>query len=201
VINKHLIDLAISLQEVDRDAPRLQLWGKQAASVLTSGGRLLVCGSGGEAIQARHLEQVLARPEDGRPALAVAALVPLPPDRSPERPDDCYGICEQVRDHGRPGDILLCLSPDETGADVAAAVVAARELGLTTWGLTGPGPGLLAEACAETICVAASASSTVEEVHLAAIHILCAALNSAVRDALRDGKHGRAGPRRGLAAA
>jgi len=41
---------------------------------------------------------------------------------------------------------------------------------------------------ARAVCVGAAVTSTVEEVHLAAIHILAAALNSAVRDAIRAGQ-------------
>jgi D-sedoheptulose 7-phosphate isomerase len=172
VIDRHLISLAIALQHIDDDVPKLQAWGRSAASVLATGGRLLACGTGASAQQARHLVTELTGPEDDRPALAVATL-PVGSDVN----NDCG-----------PGDVLLCLSAiwaDEGIADVARA---AGELGVTTWALTGPAPNAVAAACAEAVCVEAAVPTTVEEVHLAAIHILCAALDSAVRDAVRAGQ-------------
>jgi phosphoheptose isomerase len=74
VIDRHLISLAIALQHIDDDVPRLQAWGQSAASALIAGGRLFACGSGNSAQQARHLVSELAHPEDDRPPLAVATL-------------------------------------------------------------------------------------------------------------------------------
>ena len=172
MIDRHLISLAIALQRIDDDVPKLQAWGRSAASVLTAGGRLLACGAGASAQQARHLVTELAGPEDDRPALAVATL----------------SVGSDMHNDCRPGDVLLCLSA--TGADerVADAASAASELGVTTWALTGPAPNAVAAACTEAVCVDAAVPTTVEEVHLAAIHILCAALDSAVRDAVRAGQ-------------
>ena len=172
MIDRHLISLAIALQHIDDDVPKLQAWGRSAASVLTAGGQLLACGAGASAQQARHLVTELAGPEDDRPALAVATL----------------SVGSDVHKDCRPGDVVLCLSA--TGADegIADAAWAAGELGVTTWALTGPAPNAVADACAEAVCVDAAVPTTVEEVHLAAIHILCAALDSAVRDAVRAGQ-------------
>ena len=173
MIDRHLISLAIALQHIDDDVPKLQAWGRTAASALATGGRLLACGAGASAQQARHLVTELVGPDDDRPALAVATL----------------SVGSDVHDNCQPGDVVLCLSP--TGADqaIAAAATAAGDLGVTTWALTGPAPNIVAAACAEAVCVDAAMPTTVEEVHLVAIHILCAALNSAVRDAVRAGQH------------
>lgn len=172
MIDRHLISLAIALQHIDDEVPKLQGWGRSAASVLAMGGRILACGAGASAQQTRHLVTELAGADDDRPALAVATL----------------SAGSDVHDNCQPGDIVLCLSP--TGADeaIAAAATAAGKLGATTWALTGPEPNVVAAACAEAICVDAAVPTTVEEVRLAAIHILCAALNSAVRDAVRAGQ-------------
>jgi D-sedoheptulose 7-phosphate isomerase len=171
VIDRHLITLAIALQDVDDEVPKLQSWGRNAASILAAGGQLFACAAGTGAQQARHLVTELNGREDERPPLAVATL--------PARSD--------VRSHCQPGDVVLCLSATGADDEIAAAAVAAGEMGVTTWALTGPAPNAVAAACAEAICVDAAVTSTVEEVHLAAIHILCAALNSAVRDAVRAG--------------
>jgi D-sedoheptulose 7-phosphate isomerase len=172
VIDRHLISLAIALQHIDEDVPKLQAWGRTAASQLAAGGRLLACGEGASVQQARHLVAELASPEDERPPLAVATI----------------SVRSHSRSDLRPEDVVLWLSA--TGADegVAAAAAAAGERGATSWALTGAAPNGLAAACADAVCVSAAVTSTVEEVHLAAIHIFIAALNSAVRDAIRAGR-------------
>jgi D-sedoheptulose 7-phosphate isomerase len=182
VIDRHLISLAIALQHIDEDVPKLQAWGRTASSKLAAGRRLLACGAGTSAQQARHLVSEFATREDERPPLAVATL----------------SVGSDARTDCESGDVVLYLSA--TGADegIAAAAAAASELGVTTWALTGPAPNALAVACAEAVCVGAAATSTVEEVHLAAIHILAAALNSAVRDAVRAGQPWPQQPRRAV---
>jgi D-sedoheptulose 7-phosphate isomerase len=90
-----------------------------------------------------------------------------------------------VRAHGRVGDLLVCLSTSGRSPNVIAAAQAAAEIGMTAWALTGPGPNPLADACAEAITVDVPVTSTVQEVHLAAIHIMCAAVDAAVRDGLQ----------------
>jgi D-sedoheptulose 7-phosphate isomerase len=190
VINQHLTSLAVALRAVDAHAPRLQSWAGTTAAVLLAGGRLLACGTGASAAQAEHLVSRLAAPDDERPALpAFAVAVPAP--HGDRQPNYAAALADRVRELGRRGDILLCIcatgDSDETVAcdEITACARAAADLGMTTWALTGPGPNQLADACAEAIAVPAPAASTAEEVHLAAIHIFCAAVDSRVRDASR----------------
>jgi phosphoheptose isomerase len=85
-----------------------------------------------------------------------------------------------VRAHGRPGDVLLALSTSGRSGNVLGAVRAAREGGLDSWALTGSAPNPLAELADEAICLTAPATSTVQELHLVAIHALCAAVDREV---------------------
>ncbi|WP_203990295.1 SIS domain-containing protein, partial [Sphaerisporangium rufum] len=78
-----------------------------------------------------------------------------------------------------PGDILICLSTSGTSRNVIAAAQAARGRGITAWALTGPAPNPLADACDETFAVPADDTATVQEVHLAVIHLLCGVVEEA----------------------
>ncbi len=66
----------------------------------------------------------------------------------------------------------MCLSTSGRSPNVVAAARRARRLGLAAWAVTGPGPNPLAAACDDAITVG-GATSTVQEIHLAAIHLLC----------------------------
>jgi D-sedoheptulose 7-phosphate isomerase len=74
----------------------------------------------------------------------------------------------------------VCLSTSGTSLNVVQAAKAASAAGLTALALTGRGPNLLSRCCDDAIMVDAMATCTVQEVHLAAIHILCAAVDAEV---------------------
>jgi D-sedoheptulose 7-phosphate isomerase len=184
VSSSHLVRLEETLRAFEPQVPRLEVWGRRAARVLTTGGRLLACGNGGSAEQAQHLTtELVGRYQDERQPLAALSLTH---DMSAVTAiGNDYGASQtfarQVRAHGRIGDLLVCLSTSGRSPNVVAAAEAAAAIGMTAWALTGPGPNPLADACAEAITVDTPMTSTVQEVHLAAIHIMCAAVDAAVR--------------------
>jgi D-sedoheptulose 7-phosphate isomerase len=185
--DSHLEMLTSALRGFDASVPTLRGWGETAARVLGGGGRLLACGNGGSAEQAQHLtSELVGRYQHDRQPLAalplhadLAALTAIGNDYGP---DEVFA--RQVRAHGRPGDILVCLSTSGSSRNVVAAAAAAAERGLVTWALTGPAPNPLASVCADAIAVDADAVCTIQEVHLAAIHILCDAIDSALARSL-----------------
>jgi D-sedoheptulose 7-phosphate isomerase len=179
----HLVALSAALGALERDVPRLEAWASLVGGVLLGGGRLLACGNGGSAEQAEHLTaELVGRYQEERPAFAAfplhadsAALTAIGND---------YGLeqifARQVQAHGRPGDVLVCLSTSGTSLNVVRAAKAASAADLTTLALTGRGPNLLSRCCDDAIMADAAATCTVQEVHLAAIHILCAAVDAEV---------------------
>ncbi|REF01073.1 D-sedoheptulose-7-phosphate isomerase [Thermomonospora umbrina] len=179
----HLTRLEIALRGLRRRGDLLEEWGRDLAAVLDSGGRLLACGNGGSAAQAQHLTAELVGRFDGeRRALSA---IPLHGDTSAFTaivndygPDEVFA--RQVRAHGRPGDVLLCLSTSGTSRNVLAAARAAAEEGLRTWALTGPAPNPLAGMCERALTIDAPSTATVQEVHLAVVHLLCAAVDRGV---------------------
>lgn len=182
-LTPHLAALERALERFDHQATHIARWGAELATVLRSGGRLLCCGNGGSAEQAQHLTaELVGRYEGDRPAFSA---IPLHADvTSLTAVVNDYGAEEmfarQVRAHGRPGDILLGLSTSGGSPNVIAAAVAAVETGVRAWALTGPGPNPLTAVCDDAITVDAPLTSTVQEVHLAAVHMLCAAVDAAV---------------------
>jgi D-sedoheptulose 7-phosphate isomerase len=191
--DSHLALLTAALRTFERAVPRLQAWGTELADVLTAGGRLLACGNGGSAEQAQHLTaELVGRYQDDRQAFAAlplhadfAALTAIGNDYGAEQI-----FARQVRAHGRPGDLLICLSTSGCSRNLLAAAKAAADAGMTAWALTGPGPNPLADICHDAIMVEAAAVGTVQEVHLAAIHMICEAVDAAARSATAAGPVG-----------
>jgi D-sedoheptulose 7-phosphate isomerase len=183
VIKEHFAALSSALARTEPLAPRIDEWGQHLASVLTTGGKLLACGNGGSAAEAQHLTGELVgrfcRDRDPFPAIALHA------DTSAGTAIiNDYGehelFARQVRAFGRPRDVLVALSTSGQSQNVVAAVKAAREIGMTTWALTGPEPNTLAALCDDAIAVDAPHTATVQEMHLAVIHALCAVFDDAL---------------------
>lgn len=185
----HLAALAEPLAELEREIDRLDAWGRQAASVLWAGGRLLAVGNGGSAAQAQHLTgELVGRYRAERVPLSALALHAETSSVTSIAND--YGneeiFARQVQAHGRDGDILVALSTSGTSPNVLAAVRAAKEAGLTTWGLTGPPPNPLADLCDDAVSVSTAQTPTIQEVHQVALHLLCGAIDREILALERD---------------
>ncbi|MEU1523767.1 SIS domain-containing protein [Nocardia rhamnosiphila] len=183
MMEEHFAALCKALQRTSSHAPEIHGWGRELATVFRNGGRLLACGNGGSAAEAQHLtgELVGRFRNERRPLSAIA----LHADTSAGTAilNDYGGhelFARQVRAHGRPGDILVLLSTSGTSQNVVAAAKAAHDIGVTTWAMTGPAPNPLAALCDRAVAVEAPSTATVQEVHLALVHTLCAALDEAL---------------------
>jgi phosphoheptose isomerase len=186
---RHIEALGRALPLLSAEADRIAAWGCELASRLADGARLLTVGNGGSAAEAQHLAaELVGRYRTERQPLSALCLHAETSSLTAIAND--YGAEEmfarQVRAHGRSGDVLLALSTSGHSRNVLAAVAAANELGLATWALCGPAPNRLMALCDHVICLDTGAP-TAQELHLVAIHLLCAAV-----DAELDGEPDRA---------
>jgi D-sedoheptulose 7-phosphate isomerase len=180
---RHLEELEGPLATLAVDSARLDVWGRRLATVLMGGGRLLAAGNGGSASQAAHLtSELVGRYRDDRPPFSAIAL--CAESAAVTAIGNDYGIEEvfarQVLAHGRPGDVLVALSTSGRSANVLAAVEAAQAAGMATWALAGRPGNPLAVACDEALCVDSPHTATIQEIHLIAIHLVCAAFDEAL---------------------
>jgi len=182
----HLDALSAALAALYDEAGRLDGWGRRLAEVLGGGGRVLVAGNGGSAAQAQHLTaELVGRYRDDRPPFSAIALCAEGAAVTAIAND--YGAEEtfarQVRAHGRAGDLLVLLSTSGCSPNVLAAADAGNAAGLGTWALTGPPGNPLAQRCDDALCVDSPHTATVQEIHLVAVHLVCAAFDHAIERA------------------
>lgn len=169
---------------------RVAEWGARLARLCGEGRRLLVAGNGGSAAQAQHLTaELVGRFRTERPPMSALALHAETSSVTAIGNDYGYEhvFARQVRAHARPGDVVLLLSGSGRSPNVLRAAEAAREVGVVTWALTGAAPNPLAALADEAVTVPAEATSTVQECHLVAIHLMCAAMDAAVTVAAAGG--------------
>jgi type III pantothenate kinase len=177
---RHVAALRAGLTSLEAELDRLEAWGERLACTLSDGGRLLAVGNGGSAAEAQHLTAELAGRyvTERQPLSAIclhgdtSALTAIANDFGWEE-----AFARQVRAHGRPGDVLVALSTSGRSPNVLAAVRAARECGLRTWALTGPGPNALVDLADDALALPGATTATVQELHLLAVHVLCGAVD------------------------
>jgi D-sedoheptulose 7-phosphate isomerase len=190
MIEEHFTALETAAGQARKAARTLRFWAEHLAVVLENGGRLLTCGNGGSAAEAQHLSaQFTGRFQaDRRPYAAI----PLHADTSALTAIlNDYGerevFARGVQAHGRTGDVLIALSTSGKSPNVIAAAKTAREIGMTTWALTGPAPNTLASVSHDVVAVEASSVVTIQEIHLAVVHALCGAFNELMTGSLWEG--------------
>jgi D-sedoheptulose 7-phosphate isomerase len=149
------------------------------AAALKAGGKIMACGNGGSAADSQHFAaELLNRFERERAPLAAIALTTDTSTLTSIANDYHYDevFAKQVRALGRPGDVLLAISTSGNSPNVLAAMAAARERAVRVVALTGKGGGRMAAALAADdihLCVPASRTARIQEVHLLTLHCLC----------------------------
>lgn len=180
---RHVDSHRQALDAFEAHLPRLETWGRQLAETLGRGGRLLATGNGGSAAQAQHLTaEIVGRYDtERRPLSAIAlhteaaALTAILNDYGPEQV-----FARQLAAHARPGDVCLLLSTSGRSANMVELARCAHELDVAAWALTGPAPNPLAHACDEVVAVEAVSTAVVQELHLVALHLVCASMDAAL---------------------
>jgi D-sedoheptulose 7-phosphate isomerase len=151
---------------------------------ITSGGKLLVCGSGwsvGDAQRfAAQLVDRFERERPGLPAIALGADPALQALAAESGDAAAQGYAKQVHALGNPGDVLVAMSATGQSAAVLAAVQAAHEKDMTVVALSGHDGGALRTRLLETdvhICVPHDRAVRIQEVHGLVLHCLCDAVD------------------------
>ncbi|CCJ08875.1 SIS domain-containing protein [Methylocystis sp. SC2] len=157
-------------------APALLEAAKALAAVYRRGGRMFTMGNGGSSCDASHVAVEFLHPiTAGRPALAAINLTADVAMTSAVGNDVGFEhiFVRQLIAHARAGDGLLGLSTSGNSANLIAAFVKAREMGVTTIGFSGGDGGRMASGICDHCLVAPTTSvHRIQECHVAAYHIL-----------------------------
>jgi len=137
---------------------------------------MLVCGNGGSASDAMHITtELVGRFLLERRALKCICLSSNAPVLTAWTNDYEFDtvFARQVEAYGETGGVLLGISTSGNSANVVLAMRRARELGLTTIGLTGDGGGDLAAVSDVLIDVPSRSTPEIQQAHLCIYHYMC----------------------------
>ena len=179
-ISEHFSESAhLKLQSMDALATPIAAAVQSMVQCLQADGKILSCGNGGSAADAQHFSaELLNRFEVERPGLAAMALTTDSSTLTSIANDYDYNqvFSKQVRALGRAGDVLLAISTSGNSPNVVAAIAAAHECDMRVVALTGRNGGKMGEMLGPDdvhICVPATSTARIQEVHLLTLHCLC----------------------------
>tara|TARA_B100000131_G_scaffold317847_1_gene360604 strand:- start:323 stop:898 length:576 start_codon:yes stop_codon:yes gene_type:complete len=138
--------------------------------------KILFCGNGGSAADAQHLAAELSgRFNIERPPLYAEALHVNSSYITAVANDFGYNktYSRMLEACGREGDILIALSTSGNSSNVVEAIKKAKQIGLTTIGLTGKIEGNMNDICDIIIKVPSSETAKIQEAHILIGHIIC----------------------------
>ena len=150
-------------------------------TAFSRGNKVLFCGNGGSAADAQHLAAELSgRFYYDRPPLPSEALHVNSSYLTAVANDYSYDevYARLLRGIGRKGDVLVGLSTSGNSKNIIRAFEVARELGITTVGLTGETGGNLAGLCDFMINVPSLDTPRIQESHIMVGHIICELIES-----------------------
>src|SRR3712207_2720982 len=81
---------------------------------------------------------------------------------------------------GQPGEVLVVRPTPARCRNAGAAARRARDCGITVLAMTGPAPNPLEAVAHDAVSIDSPWTATVQECHLVALHLLCAAFDAAV---------------------
>jgi D-sedoheptulose 7-phosphate isomerase len=173
----------LKLQSMDALAGPIAAAAKRMVQCLKTDGKILACGNGGSAADCQHFSaELLNRFEMERPGLAAIALTTDTSTLTSIANDYDYEqvFARQVRALGSAKDLLVAISTSGNSRNVIAGIEAAHECQMGVVALTGRSGGKMAEILQPSdihICVPATSTARIQEVHLLTLHCLCDAID------------------------
>ncbi len=171
--------LEITQASMEQLAPTIVEAASSITEALLSDRKILTCGNGGSAGDAQHFSsEMLNRFERERPGLPAMALTTDSSTLTSIANDYSYKdiFSKQISALGQQGDILIAFSTSGGSPNILRAVKAAHSRQMTCIALTGKGGGELMQMMDGddiSLCVPASSTARIQEVHLIIIHCLC----------------------------
>lgn len=145
-------------------------------NALEDGGKVILFGNGGSAADAQHLAAELVGrfklERKGLPALALSTntstLTSISNDYSFAKV-----FARQVEALGKPEDVAIGISTSGRSANVIEGILAARDKGIFTIGLTGEKGGKLGEVVDLILNVPSQDTPRIQEAHIIVGHLIC----------------------------
>lgn len=174
VLDRYLAGLAATIAALDREA--ILAAAELLAATRAERRTVFVFGNGGSATTAAHIGCDLGKNTRGagQPGVRMVCLAVDAGTLSAYANDEGYDavFSEPLRTLAEPGDVALAVSAGGTSSNVVRALEVAREIGLTTIGLTGPDGGKVPALVDVCVHVGSDRIEQIEDGHVVINHLL-----------------------------
>src|SRR5262245_18066564 len=175
ILRKCRESMEVKSEFFQMQADRIAALCQAMATAFQRCGRQFVMGNGGSSCDAQHVAVEFTHPiiEKRRPLPAIALttdaalLTAIGNDR-----DFSRIFSDQIRIHGRAGDMALGISTSGQSPDVIYALQAARNLEMTTIGFAGMDGGKLPDVADHSFVVPSFSIHRIQETHVALLHMV-----------------------------
>ncbi len=162
------------------DVAEVEQLAKKLAESISSGGKLIAFGNGGSAADSQHFVAELSgrfmKERGSLPAIALttntSALTAIGNDYSFDQV-----FSRQVSSLAGRNDFVVGISTSGNSPNVVEAIKTAKTRGAFTVAMTGSSGGKLLGIADHTFRVASDLTPIIQEVHIAAIHMICMKLD------------------------
>ncbi|MBO5039346.1 MAG: D-sedoheptulose 7-phosphate isomerase [Alphaproteobacteria bacterium] len=171
------------IEELAGQLKELKLMSEQVVRIadicieaIKNGHKVIWCGNGGSAAQAQHLAaELVGRYKINRPAMNSLSLTVDTSNLTAIGNDYGYDVVfsRQLEGVGQKGDVLVGLSTSGNSKNVVLAFEQAKKTGITTIALVGAKGGLMKELADYSLCVPATTSAHIQEMHITVGHLVC----------------------------
>jgi D-sedoheptulose 7-phosphate isomerase len=183
-MRSYFADLAaLAAGAADAFGAELESASRLVADAVLSERKVLAFGNGGSATQSQHFvaELVVRYLAERRALPAIALTSDIAILTACANDYDYAAVFErQVEALGRPGDVAFALTTSGKSPNVLRGLEAARRIGMSTIFITGEKGRDAARSWDVGIVVPSTETSHVQELHLAVIHLICAAVDAEV---------------------
>jgi len=175
-MKNEILKIAKNFEKLAERAVEIEAVAGVCKEAIARGNKILFCGNGGSAADSQHLAaELVGRFKHERAALPAIALTVDTSVLTAVGND--YGFdrvfARQVEALANPGDVVFGLSTSGNSENVIMALAAAKAKGITTIALTGEAGGQCKEIADHCLCVPASTSDHIQELHIAIGHLIC----------------------------
>lgn len=140
------------------------------------GNKVLLCGNGGSASDAQHIEgELVGRFKMERRALPAIAITANTSTITAIANDYSYDdvFKRAVEAHGKSGDVLIAISTSGNSQNVILAAEQAKKQGMKVIGLLGRSGGKLEKLSTVAFVAPSNDTPRIQECHILVGHILC----------------------------
>lgn len=191
-MNKFVIELIERYPQLNGIADKIENAINMLIDCYKKEGKLLLCGNGGSAADCSHIvgelqkgflkkrptgsdDEVISKLQAGLPAISLCESVSIFTAFCNDVDPDLV-FAQQTLALGKKGDVLIGITTSGNSSNVVKAMHTARKIGMKTIGLTGCDGGKLKNKSDVCLIVPEKETFKVQELHLAAYHCLCAAV-------------------------